>query len=143
MIRIVKVTRGQAGFGFTITGGIDIDGGNCRVETVAPNGPAAKFDLHVSDLILRVNGQVRSPAHHPVLLEQLLGACINELTDFDICSLKIELIFDVSSIHRVTRKPRRIKCRQRLTRLSAPVSLRSVSGATLLECSSLLSSSRR
>ena len=47
-------------FGFTISGGDDIDGLPCRVDSIDPYGAAAEGGLHVGDRIVSINGQVRA-----------------------------------------------------------------------------------
>jgi hypothetical protein len=50
----------NAGFGFTIAGGDDIDGLQPHVETVDPFGAAAEAGLQLGDFIISINGQVRA-----------------------------------------------------------------------------------
>jgi C-terminal processing protease CtpA/Prc len=57
ILRIAKIP-GVAGYGFSVSGGDDIDGLQPRVDKVDPYGAAASAGLQVGDMIVGINGQL-------------------------------------------------------------------------------------
>ena len=56
-LRISKDHKGDTGYGFTISGGVDVKA-HPYVDYVDPFGPAAKHGLQKGDFIFTLNGQV-------------------------------------------------------------------------------------
>ena len=70
---VAKLTRGQQGFGFTISGQAP-----CILSCVVPNSSADRAGLHAGDCLLAVNGCDVSRAPHDEVV-RLVGSCMGML----------------------------------------------------------------